>query len=229
MLVVEAEHVGFGASGRNGGWCSALFPVGPDALARRYGRNAALAMRAAMRDTVDEVGRVAAAEGIDCGFANGGTLVVARTAAQEAAGPGSADALGAPWGDGTVWLDAAAIGERVEASRCPRRDVHPDCARVQPRRLVAGWPPRCAGAGAGSSRAPRSCAIAARVGSSPTGQRIRAGSVVVATEAWTRALPGHDRTGGARVLADDRDRAAAAEPWAQIGLPSARPSPTTAT
>jgi glycine/D-amino acid oxidase-like deaminating enzyme len=26
VAVVEAEVAGFGASGRNGGWCSALFP-----------------------------------------------------------------------------------------------------------------------------------------------------------------------------------------------------------
>jgi len=34
VLVLEAEHVGFGASGRNGGWVSALYPVGPATLAR---------------------------------------------------------------------------------------------------------------------------------------------------------------------------------------------------
>ena len=36
--MLEAEHVGFGASGRNGGWVSALWPVGADTLDRRYGR-----------------------------------------------------------------------------------------------------------------------------------------------------------------------------------------------
>ena len=58
VLVLEAEHVGFGASGRNGGWVSSLWPVGPDTLDRRYGRTATLAQLAALRDTVDEVGRV---------------------------------------------------------------------------------------------------------------------------------------------------------------------------
>ena len=51
------QVAGFGASGRNGGWCSALFPASEAALARRHGRAAALAMGAAMRDTVDEVGQ----------------------------------------------------------------------------------------------------------------------------------------------------------------------------
>src|ERR1700754_3169844 len=34
VAVVEKEVCGFGASGRNGGWCSGRFPVDPDALER---------------------------------------------------------------------------------------------------------------------------------------------------------------------------------------------------
>src|SRR5690242_3161763 len=60
IVVVEAEVAGFGASGRNGGWCSALFPTSLGA-----------AQDAAMRATVDEVLAVAAAEGIDCHAAKG--------------------------------------------------------------------------------------------------------------------------------------------------------------
>ena len=39
VLVLEAEHVGFGASGRNGGWVSALYPVGPGTLAADHGES----------------------------------------------------------------------------------------------------------------------------------------------------------------------------------------------
>ena len=82
VLLVEAQAVGYGASGRNGGWVSALLPLSGDELARRHGHEAADAMRAAMRDTVVEVGGVAAAEQIDCGFAFGGTVTLARNAPQ---------------------------------------------------------------------------------------------------------------------------------------------------
>src|SRR6478609_7134599 len=64
ILVLEKEVAGFGASGRNGGWCSALFPWSASKLAKLYGFDAAVAMRRAMVGTVDEVGRVADAEGI---------------------------------------------------------------------------------------------------------------------------------------------------------------------
>lgn len=82
IVVVEAETAGFGASGRNGGWCSALFPASLDSLARSAGREAALAQHRAMRATVDEVARAAAAEGIDAQVAKGGTVVLARGPAQ---------------------------------------------------------------------------------------------------------------------------------------------------
>jgi glycine/D-amino acid oxidase-like deaminating enzyme len=82
VLVVEAETAGFGASGRNGGWCSALLPQGVEAMARSHGRDAAIAMRRAMVATVGEVGDVVATEGIDCDWARGGMVVVARSSAQ---------------------------------------------------------------------------------------------------------------------------------------------------
>ncbi len=36
VVVLEAESIGFGASGRNGGWCSALMPMSLTALAERH-------------------------------------------------------------------------------------------------------------------------------------------------------------------------------------------------
>ena len=82
IAVLEAETAGFGASGRNGGWCSALFPTSLSSLATLGDRASALAQHAAMRDTVDEVGRVLAAEGIDAHWAKGGTITLVRSPAQ---------------------------------------------------------------------------------------------------------------------------------------------------
>src|SRR5437588_337599 len=39
IAVLEAEIAGFGASGRNGGWCSALYPVSIGTLADEVGRD----------------------------------------------------------------------------------------------------------------------------------------------------------------------------------------------
>ncbi|WP_296666486.1 FAD-dependent oxidoreductase, partial [Demequina sp.] len=82
IAMVESEIAGFGASGRNGGWASALFPSSLPTLAADAGREAALRQHAAMRASIDEVIRAAAAEGIDARAAKGGTVVLARTEPQ---------------------------------------------------------------------------------------------------------------------------------------------------
>src|SRR5690606_33077870 len=48
IAVLEKEIAGFGASGRNGGWCSALFPASTAKIARLHGRDGAVALTRAM-------------------------------------------------------------------------------------------------------------------------------------------------------------------------------------
>src|SRR6202046_4747539 len=60
IVLCEREIAGYGASGRNGGWCSALFPASLAKLERMTDRAGAIGMQRAMHETVDQVGRVAA-------------------------------------------------------------------------------------------------------------------------------------------------------------------------
>ncbi|MGW4927729.1 NAD(P)/FAD-dependent oxidoreductase [Agromyces sp. NPDC004153] len=142
IAVLEREISGFGASGRNGGWCSALFPRSPGSLERRHGFDAAVAMRRAMVDTVDEVGRVAALEGIDCDYERGGTVVFARNDVQrEFARADVAEAR--QYGvDRTVYWDERTVGARFGATgrdgRTPAAVFDPACASVHPAKLVRG-------------------------------------------------------------------------------------------
>jgi glycine/D-amino acid oxidase-like deaminating enzyme len=82
VAIVEKEIVGFGASGRNGGWCSSRFPVTPSVLEERFGANQARTLLLAMFDAVDEVGRVCAQENIAADYRKGGILSLARGAHQ---------------------------------------------------------------------------------------------------------------------------------------------------
>ncbi|HEU5222730.1 MAG TPA: FAD-binding oxidoreductase [Candidatus Lumbricidophila sp.] len=140
IAVVEREIVGYGASGRNGGWCSALFPRSTESLVRAYGHDAALAMRRAIIDTVDEVGRVAEREGIECAFAKGGTLVFARSEVQRRTARADVAAAAAFGVDEVTYIEADDLavsatsldGHPVEATR------DANCARVNPAKLVRG-------------------------------------------------------------------------------------------
>jgi glycine/D-amino acid oxidase-like deaminating enzyme len=139
VVVVEAEIAGFGASGRNGGWCSALFPMGAPALAQRHGRAAALALRRALVATVEEVGAVTAAEGIACDFARGGTITLARSAAQLARCAQDVETDAAFEGvDELRLLDADAATRVVGAAGVLGAVFTPHCARLHPARLVRG-------------------------------------------------------------------------------------------
>ncbi len=51
VVVLEARCVGFGASGRNGGWVSALWPVAPETIAARHGREATVRFLGTLRET----------------------------------------------------------------------------------------------------------------------------------------------------------------------------------
>ena len=93
VVVLEKQIAGFGASGRNGGWCSALFPRSTASLVRAHGRDAALGLRRAMVATVDEVGRAASEAGVDADYAKGGTVAYARSAVQLAAARAEVDVI----------------------------------------------------------------------------------------------------------------------------------------
>ena len=68
VVVLEARFAGFGASGRNGGWATALPPGDRNRLAKTYGRGPVLAWQHALIDAVDELIEVARREEIDAGI-----------------------------------------------------------------------------------------------------------------------------------------------------------------
>jgi len=216
VLVLDAHVAGFGASGRNGGWCSALFPVGPDALARRHGAAAAHAMRAAMRDTVVEVGGVTAAEQIDCDFRFGGTVTLARTSAQVDRVAEQVEEAGR-WGDEAHLLDPEGVAAHVRASGVLAGSWTPDCARVQPALLVRGLARVVEQRGARVAEGTRAVRLSPRAVVTDHGT-VRCRWVVRATEAWTSSLPG-----ARRAVVPVYSLMVATEPlppdvWAQIGL-----------
>ena len=142
IAVLEREIAGFGASGRNGGWCSALFPRSAGSLEREHGFDAAVAMRQAMVDTVDEVGRVAGVEGIDCDFERGGTVVFARDEVQRGSARADVTEMRRFGVDRPEYWDQRTVGSRFGATGldgdAPGAMFDPACARLHPAKLVRG-------------------------------------------------------------------------------------------
>jgi glycine/D-amino acid oxidase-like deaminating enzyme len=139
VVVLEAEIAGFGASGRNGAWCSSGFPVSPGELQRRFGREAARELLLEMRGAVEEVGTVARAEEIDAQYFRGGQLRVAR-------GPSQLPAIEAAYesllrlglAEDIRVLDAHETAGRVRITDARGALYNPHCATIHPARLARG-------------------------------------------------------------------------------------------
>ena len=219
VAVVEAETAGFGASGRNGGWSSALFPSSHASVAKRSSREGALAQHRAMRDSVDEVLRAGKAEGIDFHAAKGGTITLARSASQWARA--RAEVEGArSWGlgeDDVRLLDAAEATDVVAATQVRGATYTPDCAAIHPARLVRGLADAVVRRGV--TLYERTPATAIAPGRVVTRHGIvRAEHVIRATEGYTRSLDGLRRRVVPVYSLIIATEPLPAEMWEQIGL-----------
>jgi glycine/D-amino acid oxidase-like deaminating enzyme len=219
IAVLEAEVCGFGASGRNGGWCSALFPASLDQLARLAGRDAAVAQYRAMIDTVTHVGRTLDDLGIDCHWAHGGTLTMATN-------PAHIDRVRDHvveqhrWGFGNEddrWLSPSETAERVRPHGNVGSAYTPHCAAVHPARMVRGLAHAAEDAGVAVHEGTRVTRIDPGVVTTDHGV-VRAETVLRCTEGYTPGLPGH-----ARDVIPLYSMMIATEPlppavWEQVGL-----------
>jgi len=139
VAIIESEIAGFGASGRNGGWCYASIALSPVELTARYGRDAALAVAEAMSGAVRETQRVAALEGIDADIASSGALEVARAPWQVdriRAGLEGWQAIG--FGDHVEFLDEAETKRRVNVPTALASMWKHDAIAIHPAKLARG-------------------------------------------------------------------------------------------
>lgn len=198
VAVVEREIVGYGASGRNGGWCSARFPVTPGLLMERHGPDAARDLMLAMCTTVDEVGRVCDEEGIDAHFHKGGILGLARGEHQLPA----LRAAHAAWsrlglGDRYQWLDEAQTRERVRVTNARGGLFTADGAILHPGRLVRGLARAVERRGGTIYERTEVTAFSGGANArlvTPGGELRARRAIVLAGEAYLTRLPGLRRT-----------------------------------
>jgi glycine/D-amino acid oxidase-like deaminating enzyme len=194
IAILEKEFAGFGASGRNGGWCSALFAASHEKIAKSSGREGVIAMQRAMFETVDEVGRVIEDEGIDAQFEKAGTIIFATSPGQLERVRGEVEGERS-WGfgeDDIRWLEPEEAGELMRVSGSLGASFTPHCAALHPARLARGLAATVERLGVTLYEETTAISIEPKKVTSDRGI-VRAPLIVRATEGYTARLRGMRR------------------------------------
>ena len=138
IAVVEREVVGYGASGRNGGFAMTLLNRGLADMVKAFGDDAARSAHRAVAASVDGIGTFAAAHDVDCHYEKNGLICLASDPSQIPrieAEYRQAERLGLA---GIRFLDRTAVQESVHSPtyECGVREE--SCAILDPARLARG-------------------------------------------------------------------------------------------
>lgn len=194
IQVIEREFCGFGASGRNGGWAVGELAGSFENYAKNSSADEALRQARLVFDAVDEIGRVALATGIDCGYAKGGNIRLARNGPQQLRQQREVEharSIG-------LTADEIRLLEPEEASRYLNATgvrggiFFAPCASLNPAQLVRGLASHLESVGVKIAEGTTVSQIDGRRLLTNRGT-ITADVVVRATEAYTRDLAGNKR------------------------------------
>jgi glycine/D-amino acid oxidase-like deaminating enzyme len=195
IAIIEKEHVGFGASGRNGGWVSALYPseIGTDVVTPH------------LMQSIDEIGIFASKYAPDANFRKGGTVTFARNKGQLKRlknGIGSA-----------TFLNQSETLSKVQLNGALGSLFTPDCATIHPGRFVRALANHVEQLGARIYEKSPALRNTDHKVSTPSGALI-ANSVISATEAFAKRSRERVPLYSLMVATEPLNE----EIWGQIGL-----------
>jgi glycine/D-amino acid oxidase-like deaminating enzyme len=148
VVLLESEAVcGRGPSGRNGGFCNAMWLSLPS-LRARWGDKAALAIGSAAEQAVGRIAEFCERQEVDAWFRPAGYMQVSTAPAHDDAWAAAQQAcreLGVP--EAMVPLSRAEVAERCASPAFRAGAVSPTSATVQPARLALGLRERLRDAG----------------------------------------------------------------------------------
>ncbi len=195
IVIFESNQIGFGASGRNGGWCSGFLPVTLGELEKTHGRSAAIEMYTESFRTLDEIESVITDLRIDCDYHRGGTINGATNLVQKSRVDAEVSEM-RRFGFGEDHyrtLTAEELASRLNVSRIITASYTPHCAVVHPAKLIHGLASAVESLGVEIYENTNIAEYSERLVKTKD-QKCSANIVIRATEGFTSRLKNHRRT-----------------------------------
>jgi glycine/D-amino acid oxidase-like deaminating enzyme len=190
VTVLERNRVGWGASGRNGGFVLPGFKVEVDRLVRRYGLERARTLFATSLEAVRFLERTIAEEAIHCGYTRCGTVLLAGRPGHLRELERTRRLLGESFGHDTTVLGPSELREEIGSAAYYGGLLDPAAGGLHPARYCAGLAQAAVRAGATIVEGVEVLGVA-RAGGRMTLMTSRgslaAGEVLVATNGYTDA------------------------------------------
>jgi glycine/D-amino acid oxidase-like deaminating enzyme len=196
VVILEAQQIAYGASGRNGGFAMTLLDMSLSHLAKHVGAEGAIAAYSAVARSVDEIADDSEALGIDCDYHRGGLMVVGTSDGQLARIERDLETAANLGLYGFTPLSGAAARARLH-SPTYRGGYYEACsATIHPAKLARGLKRTLIRRGVtifeqtpllGWERSGSTLLL------KTPGGAVRADKLVVATNAWSGLLAGFER------------------------------------
>ena len=196
IVICEAERIGFGASGRNGGWCSSLYPTSAG-----YEQ-----IRPQLLQSIEEIGAFCQQHAPEVGFVKSGTLTIARNKAQ-------LTRISRAVSSHDTYLPKDSLRSHIGIRGALGGLYTPDCAVIHPGRLVRALAEYVEKLGATIFEKTRAVSVTSQLVQCDTGS-IRATSIIKATEVFSQNPRSHAPIYSLMVATEPLKE----EQWNEIGL-----------
>lgn len=193
VALLESQVIGFGASGRNGGFNMTLFGLTLGITALRFGKSRAREAHLYMEQAVDLLEDLVRELPLDCDYEHPGFLRVATTETYRRRILEEIDLAHRLGLAGIAWLGPERLAAEVRSPTYLGAWWEPRCGILNPAKLAWSWKAHLEALGvaiyenspvADIQRAPGALRLATPAG------RVRAGKVVLATNAWSHFFAG---------------------------------------
>jgi glycine/D-amino acid oxidase-like deaminating enzyme len=192
IALLEAQVIGFGASGRNGGFNMTLFGLTLSITALRFGKEGAREAHLYMEQAVDTTRDLITELAIDCEYEHPGFLRVATSEKYRARILHEIDVAHSLGLEGIEWLGRDQVRERVASPQYLGAWWEPRCGLLNPAKLSWGWKEVVAGQGVQVFEGTPVVEMersGSRMRLDTPGGRVLADKVVLATNAYSHLIP----------------------------------------